>query len=79
MGEIRQGASASADPRREALLASYDLLNDDGHTIASEAVASMARDPLRRVEPGEGRHSLAVSRLRGRTLDELGKDRLRSR
>lgn len=49
-----EGASASADPRREALLASYDLLNDDGRTIASETVASMARDPLRRADAGEG-------------------------
>lgn len=49
-----EGASATSDPRREALLASYDLLNDDGRTIASEAVASMARDPLRRADGGEG-------------------------
>ena len=48
-----EGASAS-DPRREALLASYDQLNEDGRTIASEAVASMARDPLRRADGGEG-------------------------
>lgn len=49
-----EGAAAPADPRREALLASYDQLNDDGRTIASEAVASMARDPLRRADAGEG-------------------------
>ena len=46
---------ASIDPRRRAMIESYDALTDDGKTLASEMVASVARDPLRRADaPGAG-------------------------
>ena len=32
------------------MIDSYDALTDDGKTLASEAVASMARGPLRRAD-----------------------------
>ena len=38
------------DPRRRAMIESYDALTDDGKTLASETVASLARDPLRRAD-----------------------------
>ena len=41
---------ASIDPRRRAMIESYDSLTDDGKTLASEMVASVARDPLRRAD-----------------------------
>lgn len=41
---------ASIDPRRRAMIESYDALTDDGKTLASEMVASVARDPLRRAD-----------------------------
>ena len=45
----------SPDPRRRAMIESYDALTDDGKTLASEMVASVARDPLRRADaPGAG-------------------------
>ena len=40
----------SPDPRRQSMLDSYDALTDDGKTLASEMVASVARDPLRRAD-----------------------------
>ena len=39
-----------ADPRRQAMVDAYDALTDDGKTLASEMVASVARDPLRRAD-----------------------------
>ena len=39
-----------ADPRRQAMVDAYDALTDDGKTLASETVASLARDPLRRAD-----------------------------
>ncbi|MBM6784444.1 helix-turn-helix transcriptional regulator [Enorma massiliensis] len=47
-------SGVSADPRRRAMIDSYDALTDDGKTLASEAVASMARDPLRRADTAGG-------------------------
>lgn len=41
---------ASIDPRRRAMVDAYDALTDDGKTLASEMVASVARDPLRRAD-----------------------------
>lgn len=38
------------DPRRRTMIESYDALTDDGKTLASEMVASVARDPLRRAD-----------------------------
>ena len=38
----------SPDPRRQSMLDSYDALTEDGKVLASEMVASVARDPLRR-------------------------------
>lgn len=46
---------ASIDPRRRAMIDSYDALTDDGKTLASEMVASVARDPLRRADTAGGR------------------------
>lgn len=43
-------SGAVADPRRQAMLDSYDALTEDGKTLASEMVASVARDPLRRAD-----------------------------
>ena len=40
----------SPDPRRQAMLESYDALTEDGKVLASEMVASVARDPLRRAD-----------------------------
>lgn len=40
----------SSDPRRRAIIESYDALTEDGKTLASEMVASVARDPLRRAD-----------------------------
>lgn len=40
----------SSDPRRRAMIESYDALTEDGKTLASEMVASVARDPLRRAD-----------------------------
>ena len=45
---------ASIDPRRRAMIESYDALTDDGKTLASETVASLARDPLRRADAAGG-------------------------
>ena len=45
---------ASIDPRRRAMIESYDALTDDGKTLASEMVASVARDPLRRADAAGG-------------------------
>lgn len=44
----------SIDPRRRAMIESYDALTDDGKTLASEMVASVARDPLRRADTAGG-------------------------
>lgn len=55
---------ASIDPRRRAMIESYDALTDDGKTLASEMVASVARDPLRRADaPGAGVLDLSLRRL----------------
>ena len=43
-------SGAVADPRRQSMLDSYDALTEDGKTLASEMVASVARDPLRRAD-----------------------------
>ncbi len=40
----------SPDPRRQSMLDSYDALTEDGKVLASEMVASVARDPLRRAD-----------------------------
>ncbi len=40
----------SPAPRRQSMLDSYDALTEDGKTLASEMVASVARDPLRRAD-----------------------------
>ena len=40
----------SRDPRRQAMLESYDALTENGKVLASEMVASVARDPLRRAD-----------------------------
>ena len=47
-------SGASADPRRRAMVDAYDALTDDGKTLASETVASLARDPLRRADAAGG-------------------------
>lgn len=47
-------SGASIDPRRRAMIESYDALTDDGKTLASEMVASVARDPLRRADAAGG-------------------------
>ena len=53
--EDAPGTAAGADPRRQAMVDAYDALTDDGKTLASEMVASVARDPLRRADaPGAG-------------------------
>lgn len=44
----------SPDPRRQAMVDAYDALTDDGKTLASETVASLARDPLRRADAAGG-------------------------
>ena len=44
----------SPDPRRRAMVDAYDALTDDGKTLASETVASLARDPLRRADAAGG-------------------------
>lgn len=53
-----------ADPRRQAMVDAYDALTDDGKTLASETVASLARDPLRRADAagGSARHGAAQDR-----------------
>lgn len=48
--EDAPGKELDADPRRRSMLDSYDALTDDGKTLASEMVASVARDPLRRAD-----------------------------
>lgn len=48
--------SHGQDPRRQSMLDSYDALTDDGKTLASEMVASVARDPLRRSDTA-GEHT----------------------
>ena len=48
--EDAPGTAAGADPRRQAMVDAYDALTDDGKTLASETVASLARDPLRRAD-----------------------------
>ena len=48
------GGGASADPRRAAMVDAYDALTEDGKTLASETVASLARDPLRRADAAGG-------------------------
>lgn len=55
---------ASADPRRAAMVDAYDALTDDGKTLASETVASLARDPLRRADAagGSAGHGAAQNR-----------------
>lgn len=52
--EDAPGTAAGADPRRQAMVDAYDALTDDGKTLASEMVASVARDPLRRADAAGG-------------------------
>lgn len=48
--EDAPGKEPDADPRRQSMVESYDALTEDGKTLASEMVASVARDPLRRAD-----------------------------
>ena len=48
--DIPDAVKTCSDPRRMAMIESYDALTDDGKTLASEMVASVARDPLRRAD-----------------------------
>lgn len=48
--EDAPGTATGADPRRQAMVDAYDALTDDGKTLASEMVSSVARDPLRRAD-----------------------------
>ena len=48
--EDAPGVAQDADPRRQSMLDSYDALTEDGKVLASEMVASVARDPLRRAD-----------------------------
>lgn len=52
--EDAPGTAAGTDPRRQAMVDAYDALTDDGKTLASETVASLARDPLRRADAAGG-------------------------
>lgn len=53
--EDAPGTAACDDPRRQAMIESYDALTDDGKTLASETVSSLARDPMRRADTAGGR------------------------
>lgn len=59
---------ASIDPRRRTLIESYDALTDDGKTLASELVASVARDPLRRAAAAEARSAGPAPKAHGKEL-----------
>lgn len=62
--EDTPGTAPDADPRRQSMVESYDALTDDGKTLASEMVASVARDPLRRADAaGAGVLDLALRRI----------------
>ena len=52
--DIPGAVETRSDPRRQAMIESYDALTDDGKTLASEMVASVARDPLRRADAAGG-------------------------
>ena len=63
--EDAPGTAAGTDPRRQAMVDAYDALTDDGKTLASEMVASVARDPLRRADAagaGSAGHGAAQDR-----------------
>ena len=53
--EDAPGASPDEDARRRAMVDAYDALTDDGKTLASETVSSLARDPMRRADTAGGR------------------------
>lgn len=59
---------ASIDPRRRTLIESYDALTDDGKTLASELVASVARDPLRRADAAGSGSAGPVAEAHGKEL-----------
>ena len=61
--EDAPGTAAGADPRRQAMVDAYDALTDDGKTLASEMVASVARDPLRRADAAGGVLDMALRRI----------------
>lgn len=44
------GKAHDADSRRQSMVDAYNTLTEDGKTLASEMVASVARDPLRRAD-----------------------------
>ena len=52
--DVPDAYGTAADPRRRAMVDAYDALTDDGKTLASETVASLARDPLRRADAAGG-------------------------
>lgn len=56
------------DPRRRTMIESYDALTDDGKTLASEMVASVARDPLRRADAAGSGSSGSISKEAGKEL-----------
>lgn len=58
----------SIDPRRRTLIESYDALTDDGKTLASELVASVARDPLRRADAAGAGSTGPVAEAHGKEL-----------
>lgn len=58
----------SIDPRRRTLIESYDALTDDGKTLASELVASVARDPLRRADAAGAGSAGPVAEAHGKEL-----------
>lgn len=61
-------SEASGDPRRRTLIESYDALTDDGKTLASELVASVARDPLRRADAAGAGSAGPVAEAHGKEL-----------
>lgn len=56
------------DPRRRTMIESYDALTDDGKTLASEMVASVARDPLRRADAAGSGSAGSISTEAGKEL-----------
>ena len=61
--EDAPGTAAGADPRRRAMVDAYDALTDDGKTLASEMVASVARGPLRRADTAGEVLDLRLSKI----------------
>lgn len=56
------------DPRRRTMIESYDALTDDGKTLASEMVASVARDPLRRADAAGSGSAGSIATEAGKEL-----------